>query len=210
MRILVFSGNRLFGQCLCRGLSEQPDVEHAHACDSASDIPAMALSNDASAVLIDLGDPEGEQAARTIAAAIPDTPILALSVDDSVAAEIMDCARLGCRSFVPRKASISDVVRIIHAAERGEVTMRPSVAACLMQAIAEKDVADPNGLPECLTRREKEICSLICEGLTNKEIAREIGRSVGTIKNHVSSILSKLDVPRRSAIHNCLGHDGAR
>ncbi|MEL6169856.1 MAG: LuxR C-terminal-related transcriptional regulator, partial [Pseudomonadota bacterium] len=51
-----------------------------------------------------------------------------------------------------------------------------------------------------LTRREREVCLLVCEGLTNKEIAREMNRSVGTVKNHIHSILGKLDVPRRGAI----------
>ena len=207
MRILVYSGNRLFGQCLCRGLLERPEVEHAQACESAAEIARRAGDSAASVVLIDLGDPEGEKAARDAATTMPAIPVLALAIDDRVARNVMECARLGCRGFVPRDASLSDVVRIVGAALRGEVTMRPSVAARMMQALAERDAAARRDLPNCLTRREKEVCLLICDGMTNKEIARKVGRSVGTVKNHVRSILSKLDAPRRSAIHNCLERD---
>jgi DNA-binding NarL/FixJ family response regulator len=83
--------------------------------------------------------------------------------------------------------------------------MRPDVAAGVLRALAEpENRASADQVVECLTRREREICALVADGLTNKEIAREVGRSVGTVKNHVSSILAKLDLPRRGAIHSHL------
>jgi Bacterial regulatory proteins, luxR family len=51
--------------------------------------------------------------------------------------------------------------------------------------------------------------TLLCEGLTNKEIAREVNRSVGTVKNHVRSILSELDLPQRGAVHAYLHQPAA-
>lgn len=204
MRIIVYSGNRLFGQCLCHGLLERPEIEHAQTCDDASAVGRAASDNRASVVLVDMGDPASERAARGATAAMPDIPVLALAIDDRAARDILECARLGCRGFVPRDASLTDLVRIVGAAMRGEVAVRPTVAARMMQALAERDAAARRDFPNCLTRREKEVCSLICEGLTNKEIAREVGRSVGTVKNQVGAILSKLDAPCRSAIHSRL------
>ena len=78
--------------------------------------------------------------------------------------------------------------------------MRPEVAGQMMRAMAEPATTAQGGLTDCLTRREREICSLVAAGLTNKEIAREVNRSVGTIKNHVRSILTKLDLPRRGTV----------
>lgn len=123
---------------------------------------------------------------------------------------VIECAKLGCHGIVPRDATLDDVVRIIQAAERGEAVMHPRMIAQLMHALADEVPDESRGLPECLTRREREICALLCEGLTNKEIAREVNRSVGTVKNHVHSILSKLELPRRSAIHTCLYQAGPR
>lgn len=110
--------------------------------------------------------------------------------------EVIACARLGCCGFVPCDATLDDLVRIIGAAERGEVSVCPNVAAMLLKALTGGP-SIPSDPPDCLTRREREVCSLVCEGLTNKKIAREINRSLGTVKNHVGSILTKLDVPRR-------------
>ena len=70
----------------------------------------------------------------------------------------------------------------------------------MMRALHDLPEAGPADIPSCLTQRESEICRLICDGRTNKEIALEMKRSVGTVKNHVHSILSKLDLPRRGAI----------
>ena len=65
---------------------------------------------------------------------------------------------------MPRDAILKHVVRIVEAAEQGGVMMRPSMVAQLMRALAVEDVGAADGLPECLTRREKEICTLFCEG----------------------------------------------
>jgi two-component system nitrate/nitrite response regulator NarL len=158
----------------------------------------MVAEFDVSSVLIDLGDPTGEEALRRVRYDVPGICILALAVDDSVPGEVLACARLGCHGIVPRDAALEDVVRIIGAAEHGEVRIRPEIGGQIMRAIAEP--AARAEITDCLTRREREICSLVAEGLTNKEIAREVNRSVGTVKNHVRSILNKLELPRRAAV----------
>ena len=205
MRCLIFSANRLFAECLCAGLSTQEAVEFAKTCLAAQEIAAVVEQHGITSVLVDLSDPDAWCLIKPLRAARPELCILALSVDDQVAAEVVGCAKIGCHGVVPRDASLKTVVQVIAAAECGEIAMRPKVVAGIMRALAEPDVSHVDEIPSCLTRREREICTLVAEGLTNKEIAREVNRSVGTIKNHVSSILTKLDVPRRGAIHAHLG-----
>jgi two-component system nitrate/nitrite response regulator NarL len=126
--------------------------------------------------------------------------VLALAVDDTDADSVIDCARYGFQGFIPRRASLVAVPPIIREARRGEVSLAPKAAAGLMRALAEPAAPAEGPLTNCLTRREREICSLVAEGLTNKEIAREVNRSVGTVKNHVRSILIKLELPRRGTV----------
>lgn len=204
MRCLIYSVNRLFGECLCAGLSAHQDVAFAMICPAADDVAQAVDRHRITTVLIDLADPDAGQVIRPVRQLHPGLCILALSVDDTAAQEVVGCARAGCHGMVPKNAALGDVVRIIAAAERGEVAMRPEVAAGVLRALAEPDQVRADQVVECLTRREREICTLIADGLTNKEIAREVNRSVGTVKNHVSSILSKLDLPRRGAIHSHL------
>ena len=201
MRCLIFSANRLFGECLCAGLCAQEAVEFAKTCVTAQEISAAVEQHRITSVLVDMSDPDACLVIRPLRAAQPGLCILALSVDDQVADEVVGCAKIGCHGVVPRDASLKTVVDVIAAAERGEIAMRPNVVAGIMRALAEPRKTPVVAATECLTRREREICTLVAEGLTNKEIAREVNRSVGTVKNHVSSILTKLHVPRRGAIH---------
>jgi DNA-binding NarL/FixJ family response regulator len=210
MRSLIYSENKLFGQCLSHGLAAQPGVAFVRHSSHLEEIHGLAVEHRVSSVLVDLGDAAGASALTILSRSLPGMCLVAVSVDDSAADQIIACARLGCHGVVPRDASLEDVTRIVHAAERGEVTMRPAVVAQMMQALAARPlVVAATGPPDCLTRREQQICSLLCEGLTNKEIAREVNRSVGTVKNHVRSILSKLDLPRRGAIHAYLHQSAA-
>ncbi|MBF9031638.1 helix-turn-helix domain-containing protein [Rhodobacterales bacterium HKCCE3408] len=199
MRCLVYSSNALFGQCLARGLAGADGIEMAEACATAEAIPAAVARLGATSVLVDFGCSETAALVPRLARTLSDTIILGLSVDDRSTSNVVECARLGCHGIVPRDAGIEDVARIVADAEIGEVRIRPDVAAGMMRALAAR-TPEPTDPPDCLTRREREICTLVCEGLTNKEIAREVGRSVATVKNHVHSILVKLDLPRRGAI----------
>ena len=84
---------------------------------------------------------------------------------------------------------------------RGETIISPKLAASLFQRLAEerrRREAGPAASPASeLTLRERQILSLVEQGLTNKEIARQLGIELATVKNHVHSILEKLDVRRR-------------
>ena len=206
MRILVYTANSLFGQCLCHGLAGESGVDFAAYSPNVVEAVRVVQRHHVTSVLADLAGDTDTDVLRTFCQALPNTRVIALSVNDRSASAIIECARLGCHGIVPRDADLRAVIQIIQAAERGEVTLRPDLVAQLMQALAKDGASPSQGLPECLTRREKEICALVCEGLTNKEIAREINRSVGTVKNHVRSIMSKLRVARRGAIHTCLSH----
>ena len=82
---------------------------------------------------------------------------------------------------------------------RGEALVSPKITAGLLQRLA--DLASDRGrgaLDVRLTRREAEILDLIDQGLSNKEIAHRLSIAVSTVKNHVHSILDKLDVDRRA------------
>ena len=78
-----------------------------------------------------------------------------------------------------------------------------SVRSTLCERLARLSVGTTKAAP--LTRREREIAVLIAEGLSNKEIARDLRIGASTVKNHVHSILEKLNVRRRSAIVHQLG-----
>ncbi|MEZ5875592.1 MAG: hypothetical protein R3D30_12475 [Hyphomicrobiales bacterium] len=96
----------------------------------------LAVQHRATSVLVKRGDPGGAEAPHALAPDLPDMCLLALSVDDHLASEVIACARLGCRGFVPRQATLDDVIRIVRAAECHEITMLELMIATLIRAVA--------------------------------------------------------------------------
>ena len=203
MRALIYSSNRLFGQCLANALSDHDGVAEATPISRPEDLPDPAAIEAETILLVDFACVAARTLVTRISRAAPSLCVIGLSVDDTVADNVVDCARLGCCAVAPQGAEVEDLVQIMRDAALGRVRLRPQVAATVMRALKAAegrpratDVSASTGL----TRREREICDLVCEGMTNKEIALEVGRSVATVKNHVHAILTKLDLPRRSAI----------
>jgi DNA-binding NarL/FixJ family response regulator len=110
----------------------------------------------------------------------------------------------GAVGYVLSSGSMADLVKNIHAASRGEALVSPEIAGALISRVVELTEVRP--IPEYryrldqvadLTPREQEVLDLIGEGLSNQEIADRLVIEVGTVKNHVHSILQKLDVNDR-------------
>lgn len=114
--------------------------------------------------------------------------------------DAMRCAEAGISAFVGRDESIEDLDCAVRKAVKGEAVCNPRLTARLIRHLAALTGNAHEKAGNCLTRREKEVASLVKRGLSNKEIAIELGISPATVKNHVHMILEKLDMPRRSSI----------
>ena len=111
---------------------------------------------------------------------------------------VFSAMRAGARGYVLKGAKHEDMLRAIRAAGNGEAIFSPSVAARMMDFFAGMR---PTKLPEVfpeLSDREREVLNLIAEGYKNPEIAGELVLSPKTVRNHVSNILSKLQVADRA------------
>ncbi|MDJ0628963.1 MAG: response regulator transcription factor [Rhodobacter sp.] len=116
----------------------------------------------------------------------------------STTLDIADWAELGVAGFVDDHASIEDVVAAIKRVSRGEFSGSPKTTAALVSALVGRVTSCrmPEGVKK-LTPRETQILLDLGRGATNKEIARRLGISAATVKNHVHHVLEKLDVRRR-------------
>jgi two-component system, NarL family, nitrate/nitrite response regulator NarL len=151
-------------------------------------------------MLLDLAAQDSLCLPRSVMAVAPNLQVVAFAVAD-VAADVLACAEAGICGYVPKDASIDDVVDAVLRAVSGELVCSPRIAAKLFQRIAAL-ATERSAVPEllALTRRELEIAMLMTRGLPNKEIARELRRGPATIKNHVHNILQKLKLKRRGEI----------
>jgi len=119
------------------------------------------------------------------------------------ASHVVACAEAGLDGFIDPNGSIDALVQTILGALNGEFRCSPRVTTILCERIASmaRGQLDPHvELRSSLTPREREIASLVSEGLSNKEIALGLKIGPATVKNHIHNILDKLGVRRRAAI----------
>jgi len=150
-------------------------------------------------VVMDLNMPSvnGVEATRQIVAAHPQVAVLVLTMldeDESVFAAM----RAGARGYVVKGADTEDVVRALESVARGDAVFGPAVASRVLSYLTRPlSARDPILFPE-LSGREREVLELIARGLPNSQIARTLVISTKTVRNHVSSVFTKLQVQDRS------------
>jgi two-component system nitrate/nitrite response regulator NarL len=197
IRLVIVGGVPLY----CEGLALALSRDHAFDVVATTSDPATASAvlahSPADLLLLDMTVPDSLGFARTLAAENPDVPLVAVSVTESEAS-VIACAEAGVAAYVPWDATLEDLADVLRRAARGEASCPPRITAGLIRRLAvlsaERSALSP---PSPLTRREEQIVSLMDEGLSNKEIAEQLVIQVATVKNHVHSILEKLDVSRR-------------
>ena len=151
-------------------------------------------------VLMDINMPEmtGIEATRQVVQSHPAIRVLALTVASSEA-DVVAVLRAGACGFLAKDTEMDSVVAAIHAAAGGTAWLSPGAAHVVLGQIRTATVElppDPRRI-DALSSREREVLSLIAAGKENSEIAEALTISPRTVKNHVSSILTKLDVPSR-------------
>ncbi|MGQ9516577.1 MAG: response regulator [Anaerolineae bacterium] len=150
-------------------------------------------------ILLDLRLPDmnGIEVCRRLTQEHPDIPVIILSAF-SYEQDVLDCIEAGAKGYVLKDVDVFELIRAIRAVQRGESVLDPRVTRAVMEHFRQAGrTAEPAG---ALTEQEKEIIRLIAQGLTNKEIARKLFLSPNTVKFHISNIMRKLDVRRRTEI----------
>lgn len=152
------------------------------------------------ALILDLAMHEGMDFARRVRERIAQTKIVAFAVSEPDK-HVIACAKAGICGYVPKDGTVQDIVLAVLHAVKGELHCTPKFAAMLLgQVAALAPESARSGLEHTarLTSREMEILEQINRGLSNKEIARKLGISSATVKNHVHQLLGKLGVRRRA------------
>jgi DNA-binding NarL/FixJ family response regulator len=150
-------------------------------------------------VLMDVRMPgmDGIQACRALRESLPETRVVMLtsfSDEQAVSASII----AGASGYLLKNARRADLLRAVRAAASGESLLDPSVLAPVLERFRDLEAKEQTREVASLSAREREVLALVAEGLTNKEIAAELVISENTARNHVSHILDKLDLTRRS------------
>ena len=147
-------------------------------------------------VLLDLRMPklDGLGVLRALANEAPPTLILTTFDDDEL---VLEGLRLGAKGYLLKDVSLTQLLDAVETLALGETLVQPAVTERLLRGL-QKTTYPSLETPDTLTKRELEVVRLLAGGYSNKEIAGALGMSEGTVKNHVSSVLSKLGVRDRT------------
>jgi DNA-binding NarL/FixJ family response regulator len=195
LRVLVADDHPLFRQGLRGALEGAPGIELVGEAASGAEALAAAVELRPDVVLMDLRMPGGGgvEATRRLRDARPETRVLVLTMhedDDSVFAAL----RAGARGYLLKGSDEEDILRAIRSVAAGEAIFGPAIAARLVSYFGVERPAPFPGL----TPRERTILALLAEGRSNQSIAGELTLSLKTVRNNVSSIFTKLQVPDRA------------
>jgi DNA-binding NarL/FixJ family response regulator len=196
---MIVSSVLLYRQGLAASMSADGRLEVVSVTDpTRATAEATALAPDA--VVFDASGEEALVMARRLKRLDDRIVLVGFGISNS-AQHVVACAEAGLAGFIDENGSIDALVQTIVGALHGEFTCSPRVTAILCERLASLanhgDANDSRGL---LTPREREIASLVSEGLSNKEIALGLRIGPATVKNHVHNILDKLGVRRRAGI----------
>jgi two-component system, NarL family, response regulator LiaR len=198
IRIVITDDHKVVRRGLRGFLELDPELEVVGEAANGEEAVAMARRIEPDVVLMDLLMPvmDGIEATREICREMPEVEVVALTsvLED---ASVTGAIKAGAIGYLLKTTDADELCEAIKAAAAGRVQLAPEAAARLM-----REVRAPES-PEALTERETEVLKLIAHGKANKQIARELFIDESTIKSHVHSILSKLNVKSRTqaALH---------
>jgi DNA-binding NarL/FixJ family response regulator len=150
-------------------------------------------------ILMDLKMPimNGVEATRQITEEYPDVKVLVLTTyaDDEW---IFDAIQAGAAGYLLKDTPREELIKAIRGTVTGRVYVDPSVAGRVLKQVSNRQTQPATLITARLTQREVDVLRLIAKGLSNADIADRLSLSDGTVRNHVSAILSKLDVSDRT------------
>ena len=196
-RVLVVDDHPVFRTGLCGIIEAAPDLTVVGEAETGLEAVEQAAATQPDVILMDLQMPElgGVEATRRILAERPATRILVLTMIDRDAA-LAAALRAGARGYLLKGSGRDEVLSAIRAVASGGAVLSAEVAdrlPSLLTATPPSAAAFPD-----LTARENQILTLLAEGRDNADIADELSLSLKTVRNYVSSILTKLEVPGRA------------
>jgi NarL family two-component system response regulator LiaR len=194
IRVIIADDHAVVRQGLRFLFEPQPDIEIVGESKDGAQTLALVTQLLPDVLLLDLLMPrmDGLTVLRDIKRLTPSTQVIILTsyYEDE---QIFGAIKAGALSYLLKDVSPEDLIKAVHAAARGEAILHPQVAARVL-----REMQQPRASLSDLTPREREVLSLIARGRSNPDIADELSIGEGTVKTHVSNILSKLHLADRT------------
>ena len=199
LRLLVVDDHEVVRQGLVSMLGRREGFQVVAEAGTAADAIELAQKFQPDLVIMDVRLPDGSgiEACREIRSQLPATRVVILtSYPDEEA--VFSAIVAGASGYLLKQIRARDLVSAIESVGRGESLLDPAVTEKVLERVRRIASGTEHDELAQLTQQERKILMLVAEGKTNKEIADEVFLSDKTVKNYVSSILSKLNLERRA------------
>ena len=198
IRVMLVDDHAVVRSGLAAFILAYNDLELVGEASSGQEAIDVCERNKPDVILMDMVMPgmDGVEATRKVKDISPRTQIIILTSfhEDE---HIFPALQAGAISYLLKDVKARELVEAIQRASKGEATLHPRVAARLIKQFSQGEPDRRNLFTE-LTEREVEVLTLIARGSTNQKIAEDLVISIGTVKGHVSNILSKLHLADRT------------
>lgn len=199
IRLIIADDHIVVREGLVALLEDEPDLKVVGQAGTGREAVALVRQHWPDIALLDIAMPDmnGLEATRQIAAEMPEVKILILTMHEEEAF-FFEALRAGAAGYVLKGAGSEELLSAIRAVHEGGIYLSPQLAGELVRDYLERHARPPVDDP--LTPREREILSLIAQGLTNRDIAERLTLSINTVKTHRLHIYRKLDLHDRAGL----------
>ncbi|MDA2626169.1 response regulator transcription factor [Bacillus cereus] len=201
MKVLLVDDHTVVLKGLAFFLSTQEDLELVGEANNGKEALVKVGETTPDVILMDLYMPEmdGVEATAYIKKEYPNVKVIVLT-SFSDQAHVLPALRAGASGYILKDVEPDQLVEAIRSAYKGNIQLHPDIAnALLSQTLpVEEKEEEPSIQVDVLTARENEVLQLLAKGMSNKEVASVLVITEKTVKAHVSSILSKLNLSDRT------------
>ena len=203
IRVALINDFPLINNLIVASLEDEPDIQIVKTIDPSDNMIRTIEEQDIDIVLISgrISSVKAINLVSKLDTIDPELEVLLLGLEEKED-EVLSFFEAGATGYIKSDASVEELVSAIHTAYKGRTRVSPHIARSLIERVYHL-TGEFEGLNESifdnveLTPREMDVLALLGENLTNQEIAERMFIEVGTVKNHVHSILQKLEVNSR-------------
>jgi len=197
LNILIADDHELIREGIRRSLQELSQTGEVFEAEDEQQVETILQSEQVNLLLLDLVLPMGKsfQLLEMVINTYPNMKVAMLTASEDVN-DVRKCMDLGASAFITKTSGKSNLVKALRLIIKGGVYISPDLIEKINQSQTVNG-GDADRL-KALTRRQREVLGLVCEGSSNKEIAHLLGLSDNTVKIHVTAILKSLDVRNRT------------